>query len=306
MEGNTHTEFEKLRLTSIVDGLPLAIEVIEPIGPIYGVIQISHGMAEHKERYRDFMQFLSAHGYVVAIHDHRGHGGSVRDVSDLGYFYTDNAQVIVEDLHDVTAFLQKRYPGYPIYMFSHSMGTLVARNYLKRYDHELSKVILCGPPTKNETIHLAILLAQISSKIHGELYRNHFLNQLVFGPANKKFGAVNAWLSSDAAEVERYIYDPLCGYIFTNNGFLNLFKLQKSAFEVSGWSIGNTDLPILLIAGADDPVIQGEKKCFQLKAFLKQVGYQNISTKLYSNMRHELLNETGRQEVYRDILSFLE
>ena len=111
MEGNTHTEFEKLRLTSIVDGLPLAIEVIEPIGPIYGVIQISHGMAEHKERYRDFMQFLSAHGYVVAIHDHRGHGGSVRDVSDLGYFYTDNAQVIVEDLHDVTAFLQKRYPG---------------------------------------------------------------------------------------------------------------------------------------------------------------------------------------------------
>ena len=129
---------------------------------------------------------------------------------------------------------------------------------------------------------------------------------LVFGPANKKFGAVNAWLSSDAAEVERYIYDPLCGYIFTNNGFLNLFKLQKSAFEVSGWSIGNADLPILLIAGADDPVIQGEKKFFQLKAFLKQVGYQNISTKLYSNMRHELLNETGRQEVYRDILSFLE
>lgn len=70
MEGNTHTRFEKLRLTSIVDRLPLAIEVIEPIGPIYGVIQISHGMAEHKERYRDFMQFLSAHGYVVAIHDH--------------------------------------------------------------------------------------------------------------------------------------------------------------------------------------------------------------------------------------------
>lgn len=249
-----------------------------------------------------FETFLSQGKDVL----HRGHGGSVRDVSDLGYFYTDNAQVIVEDLHDVTAFLQKRYPGYPIYMFSHSMGTLVARNYLKRYDHELSKVILCGPPTKNETIHLAILLAQISSKIHGELYRNHFLNQLVFGPANKKFGAVNAWLSSDAAEVERYIYDPLCGYIFTNNGFLNLFKLQKSAFEVSGWSIGNTDLPILLIAGADDPVIQGEKKFFQLKAFLKQVGYQNISTKLYSNMRHELLNETGRQEVYRDILSFLE
>ena len=305
MEGNTHTEFEKLRLTSIVDGLPLAIEVIEPIGPIYGVIQISHGMAEHKERYRDFMQFLSAHGYVVAIHDHRGHGGSVRDVSDLGYFYTDNAQVIVEDLHDVTAFLQKRYPGYSIYMFSHSMGTLVARKYLKRYDHQLSKVILCGPPTKNETIHLAILLAQISSKIHGELYRNHFLNQLVFGPANKKFGAVNAWLSSDAAEVERYIYDPLCGYIFTNNGFLNLFELQKDAFDANGWIIRNSELPIFLIAGEDDPVIRGEKKFFQLETFLKQVGYQNVSAKLYKGMRHELLNETGKRQLYHDILAFL-
>ena len=151
MEGNTHTEFEKLRLTSIVDGLPLAIEVIEPIGPIYGVIQISHGMAEHKERYRDFMQFLSAHGYVVAIHDHRGHGGSVRDVSDLGYFYTDNAQVIVEDLHDVTAFLQKRYPGYPIYMFSHSMGTLVARNYLKRYAPCMSYLNNFGFPAYQNT-----------------------------------------------------------------------------------------------------------------------------------------------------------
>lgn len=262
-------------------------------------------MAEHKERYRDFMQFLSAHGYVVAIHDHRGHGGSVRDVSDLGYFYTDNAQVIVEDLHDVTAFLQKRYPGYPIYMFSHSMGTLVARNYLKRYDHELSKVILCGPPTKNETIHLAILLAQISSKIHGELYRNHFLNQLVFYPANKKFGAVNAWLSSDAAEVERYIYDPLCGYIFTNNGFLNLFELQKDAFDANGWIIRNSELPIFLIAGEDDPVIRGEKKFFQLETFLKQVGYQNVSAKLYKGMRHELLNETGKRQLYHDILAFL-
>ena len=305
MEGTAFTQFEKFNLASAVDELPLAIEMIEPPGHICGVVQISHGMAEHKERYEDFMRFLAENGYVAAIHDHRGHGGSVRDVSDLGYFYTENIQAIVDDLHTVTAFLQKRYPGYPIYMFSHSMGTLVARNYLKTYDREVSKVILCGAPTQNTAVHLAIVLAQISGKIHGGRYRNRFLNQLTFGAANKKFGATNAWLSSDAAEVERYQYDPLCGYIFTNNGFLNLFKLQKSAFDTNGWCVVNSELPIFLIAGQDDPVIQGEKKFLQLKTFLKKVGYQNVSAKLYKGMRHELLNETGRAQLYRDVLAFL-
>ncbi len=305
-EENFPIKQEKITLYSNVDNLPLEVEIIAPENNIHGIVQISHGMAEHKERYEDFMKFLAKNGYVTVIHDHRGHGKSVQSDSELGYFYTEDINAIVEDLHSVTTMIQQQYPKLPLYLFSHSMGTLVARNYLKQYDDEISKLILCGPPTKNSTVNLAIMMANISKKVHGEQYRNHLLNNLAFGSANKRFGEVNAWLSSDSSEVERYQQDPLCGYIFTNNGFLNLSRLLKEAFNPQGWRLSNPNLPILLIAGADDPVIQNETKFYQLKEFLGQVGYQNISSNLYKEMRHEILNEKNRQKVYQDVLEYLQ
>ena len=135
-----------LRLPSPVDGLSLAVEKMEPAGGIRGIVQISHGMAEHKERYEDFMTFLAENGYLCVIHDHRGHGGSVRRPEDLGYFYTEDPAALAEDLYAVTAMIRAKHPQVPLYLFSHSMGTLVARSYLKRHDRALSGLVLCGKP----------------------------------------------------------------------------------------------------------------------------------------------------------------
>ena len=305
MMENSMLKKEVFTFNSSVDGLTIETEIIAPNDNPCGIVQFSHGMAEHKERYEDFMTFLAKNGFVTIIHDHRGHGQSIRSKEDLGYFYTTNTQAIVEDLHNVIKIIKNKYPSLPLYLFSHSMGTLVARKYLKKYDNELSRLILCGAPTKNSAVNFAIMLAKISSKIHGDKYRNKLLNQLAFGSANKKFGQINAWLSSDLAEVDKYQHDPLCGYTFTNNGFLNLFSMMKEAFDERDWQPANRDLPILLIAGSDDPIIQSEKMFAQLEAFLNKVGYHNTSSKLYENMRHELLNEKNKHTVYNDVLNFL-
>ena len=121
------------KITSKQDGLKLEIAIMECKNP-KGIVQFSHGMAEHKERYFDFMQYLNERGYICVIHDHRGHGGSVKSKNDYGYFYTENADYIVDDLFQVTEYIRDMYPGLEVTLFSHSMGTLVARCYLKKYD----------------------------------------------------------------------------------------------------------------------------------------------------------------------------
>ena len=122
------------KIKSQKDGLELEIAIFEPSEKPKAIVQISHGMAEHKERYYPFMEFLSKKGFVCVINDHRGHGESVKKKEDHGYFYTENIDYIVDDLHQVTLFAKEKFQSLPVFLFSHSMGTLVSRNYLKKFD----------------------------------------------------------------------------------------------------------------------------------------------------------------------------
>lgn len=291
-------------LLSKRDQLPLELAIIEPEGEAIGIIQLIHGMSEHKERYYDFMNYLSQQGYICAIHDHRGHGASVKDTSHLGYFYTNDITFIVDDAYLVTEYLENRYPTLNISIFSHSMGTLVSRNYLKKYDTHIEKIVLCGPPTENKLVDLALFAGKLTGLFYKEYKPNKILNKLSVGYYNKCYTTENEWICSNAQTVSEYNTDPLCGFTFTTSGFMNLFQLLKSAFIKEDWNPQNSSLPIFLIAGVDDPVIQGEKKFNELEEFLKEVGYQNIKSKLYKDKRHELLNETNKEIVYRDVLDF--
>ena len=293
-------------LNSKCDGLKLEIAVTEPQRESKGVVQFSHGMAEHKERYGDFMRYLSDRGYICVIHDHRGHGASVRAAGDLGYFYTENAGYIVEDLYQVTCFVKEKYPDLPVILFSHSMGTLVSRNYLKKYDSAIDKLILCGPPTKNSLAPLGVLMAKLSKLLKGDRHRSPMLQKLTFGTYNKGIRLENGWICTDEDEVRKYNDNELCGYVFTTNGFINLYRLMQNAFGKNGWALCNPQLPIFMIAGSDDPVIQSEKKFRELSDFLRLRGYTNISCKLYPGKRHELLNEQGKMDIYQDVLNFIQ
>ena len=294
-----------IKIKSEKDGLELGVAIIEPKTKPKGVVQISHGMSEHKERYYDFMRYLADYGYVSVIHDHRGHGASIKDKNDLGYFYTDDISYIVDDLHQVTKYIKEKYKDLDCFLFSHSMGTLVVRNYLKKYDLEIKKVILCGPPTRNNLTNVGIFFAKVSG-LFGDKKVNRFLNKLTFGNYNRNNEIENEWVCSNSETVYKYNNDDLCGYVFTTNGFLNLYKLMKESFNKKDWNVSNKNLNIFVIAGEDDPVIQGIDEFNDLIEFLKEIGYNNIKSRLYKGKRHELLNELGNEMIYQDILTFIE
>lgn len=209
-------------IKSNFDNLPLEILVIKPVTNIIGIIQISHGMAEHKERYIDFGNYVSKQGYICVIHDHRGHGNSTLSKQHYGHFYTDNENAIVEDLYQVSCWIKDSYPGYPLYLFSHSMGTLVSRIYLKKYDSFINKLILCGPPTKNSSVFLGLGIAKLFNIFYPKTKPNHILNYLTFHSYEKNFPVKNKWLSKNIKNVYEYNQDEKCGFIFTTNGFINL------------------------------------------------------------------------------------
>ncbi len=296
---------EQFIIPSPYDQLPLAASLIAAKEP-KAVIQFSHGMVEHKERYYPFMTFLAENGYTCVIHDHRGHGASVRDAQDLGFFYTNDAHVIAKDLYTVNQWIGKQYPNCPIYLFSHSMGTLVARVFLQSWDNHIDKLVLCGPPTQNPLAGVGVALAKLDCSRRGERNRSKRLQQLVFGGYNKFEGHENAWVCSNMETVRQYNADPLCHYQFTSNGFLNLFELVQLAFRKKEYGCQNPSLPILMLAGGDDPVIQSEKKFARLNKFFSSVGYQHIIRTIFPGKRHELINETGHLEIWRYLLNFFE
>lgn len=295
-------KIEKIKSSS--DNLELELAYIEPKEEIKGVVQISHGMSEHKERYYDFMEYLKNQGYVVVINDHRGHGSSVKNKEDLGYFYTEDISYIINDLYDVTKYIKNKYKDKKIYLFSHSMGTLVARGYIQKYDNEIEKLVLCGPPTKNELTKFAIKLSQVSKYINKDTKPSKLLNKLTFGSYNKGNTINNEWLSKSIDNVNNYNEDELCGFIFTGNGFINLYKLMDNAFCRENYKMQNKSLSIFVIAGSKDPVIQDEKKFLELVDFLKELGYKDVTSKLYKDLKHEILNEEEKNIIYKDVLDF--
>jgi len=288
------------------DCLQLEVAILELKEKPKGIVQISHGMSEHKERYYEFMKYLSENGYICVIHDHRGHGASVKNKRDLGYFYTEDINYIIDDLYQITKYIKNKYPDLKINLFAHSMGTLVARGYLKKYDDKINKMILSGPPTENSMALLGLMIAKFLNIFYKKNVPNKLLNNLTFGNYSKDVNKKNEWICLNEDIVEAYNKDELCGYIFTTNGFINLYKLMINAFKKNNWNMKNKNLPIYIIAGRNDKVIQNEEKFTKLSKFITERGYKNVQSKLYNDMKHEILNEKNNKIVYKDILDFIE
>lgn len=302
---------EKITINSKCDNLPISVTIFKPEEEteIKGIFQISHGMAEHKERYYNFMEFLTNKGYITIINDHRGHGKSVKSNEDLGYFYDSKAEYIVEDLHQITLYIKEKYSNKKVILFGHSMGSMVVRKYLKKYDKDIDKLIVCGSPSKNPLSKVAVKISQLIRIIKGEKYRSKFIQKLAFGNYNKnlnKANSSNSWVCANEESVAKYDDDKLCGFIFTTNGFENLFRLMGDIYTTKGWKLDNKEIPIFFIAGSDDPVIINKEKWLKSQEFLKKLGYSNITNKSYNNLRHEILNEKNKDEVYEDILNFID
>ena len=273
-----------------------------------GVVQIVHGMCEYKERYEGFIDYLTQNGYIVFAHDHRGHGGSVTANENLGYFGDKKGEAIVDDAALVTDEIRRLYPGLSITLFGHSMGSLVVRAYIQKYEEKIDKLIVCGSPSKNSLAGFGLMLNGVISAFRGKKYRSRLMANASTGGGDDKFPGEgkNAWLTRDKTVVEKYNADEKCNFVFSCNGFSNLLHLVKNAYKKKKYPAKHSDLPIFFMAGADDPVIGSEKKWLAAQQFLRDVGYKNVTGKLYPIMRHEILNELGKEEVYADALAFIE
>lgn len=295
----------ELRLKSEFDGLELGVSLRVPERP-WGILQLVHGMAEHRERYHDFMDFCAENGLIVAIHDHRGHGTSVRTPDNYGYFGKSGIEGLVQDVHQMTLYLRKRFPEQSLTLLGHSMGSLIVRCYAQEFDRDIDGLIVCGSPSKRVGAGMGILVAKFLQLFRSDHHRSTFLNSLAFGGYNKKFpgeNSPNAWVVSDPAVVEAYDADERSGFVFTLNGFETLFGLIKRAYRKTGWAMQNPELPIFFIAGADDPCIISEKDFQKAVNFMRERGYRDVKSKLYPSMRHEILNEIGKLEVWQDVVA---
>lgn len=275
------------------------------------VVQIVHGMAEYVERYEEFAEFLTERGCVVVGEDHMGHGKSVDGEGRYGYFCElDPATVLVRDVHRLKKATAALYPNVPYVMLGHSMGSFITRNYMFRYGAGIDGAVVMGTGMQHRAVLvLSRMLAAIQGIIFGPEKKGRLLDKLAFSSYNRRIRNPKTpfdWLSRDGERVEQYLNDPLCGFVFTINGFQTLFELISRLYHSENLERIPKKMPVFLLSGDADPVGDYGRGVRKAYISLRAVGLDNIKVKLYEGGRHELLNETNRQAVMQDIYNWIE
>ena len=287
--------------------LRLAYNVFRPQGEVRGAVAVVHGMAEHRKRYNELAAFLTDNGYGVVTYDLPGHGESAE--GELGHFGEDGWRTLVSSAMRAVKRARKEFPDVPVILLGHSMGSMIARCFIQEHDDEIDGLILSGAPNWQRAVNAGILLAKRIKKRRGGKSASKLLDRLVTGNFNRSVKNPKTdvdWLSYDEANVQEYIEDPLCGFGFTVQGYLDELEGMRQMHEVKLYQVKNRQLPIVFLAGGEDPCIGGTEGFKDSTDTLRNAGYRNITTRLYPKMRHEILRETNHERVYRDILRWLE
>ena len=288
------------------DGHEIHTQLWAPEGQSSCVIQILHGLGEHSDRYARFAAMAVERGIAVCIHDHRGHG---KHADELGHFAGDLGwQQLVSDSEAVNDLVRQKFAGTPVILLGHSMGSYVAQTFAMQYGSRLSGLILSAStwPSRLQ-LAPAKLLAHIEALRLGTRGKSALLDKLGFGNFNKPFKPARTeldWLSRDEAEVDKYVSDPLCGGPYSCGLWLGLIGGLFDLASDTAISRVPLDLPILISGGESDPV-GGDKGMTRLAMHYAQTSHQRIKVKIYADGRHEMLNETNRDEVTADWLDWV-
>ncbi|WP_342566665.1 alpha/beta hydrolase [Psychrobacillus sp. FSL K6-4046] len=275
-----------------------------------GHVHLMHGLAEHIERYDAFIDFLVDQGFIVSGHDHRGHGKTAGKNGQLGYF-ADHAgfERITEDVREVLLTVREGISDVPLILFGHSMGSFVARRYMQKYSDSLSKVILSGTAFDPGVMgNMGKLIGKVASKIKSPQAESPLLNSLAFGGFNKKIDHPETpfdWLTRDEEEVRKYIEDPLCGFVPSNQLYVDMFGGMRAIHKESEIMKIRKDLPVLIISGGKDPVGKDGKDVFKVAEGMKKAGMKNITVQLVEGARHELLKEIGKEQTMEFIYKWM-
>lgn len=273
-----------------------------PEGQPKAVMQIVHGIAEYIERYDDFANYLNSLGYVVVAEDHMGHGQSVGEQGTQGYF-EGGWFTAVSDSYSLLRKTKDEYPGIPYILFGHSMGSFMARTILQVYpDSGVTAAVICGTGWQPRAmLPGAIGICALACKKVGEKNPSETLQNLVFGGYNKRVEHPRTeydWLTRDAKEVDAYIAHPSCGFMATTGLLRDMLTGIQFIERKENLAKMNKDLPVLFIAGGDDPVGAYGKGVLRAAEEFRKAGMKDVEKRIFPLGRHEILNEINRQEIY--------
>jgi alpha-beta hydrolase superfamily lysophospholipase len=299
------------RMLATPDGIDLFTYCWLPADQPKAVVQIAHGLAEHAARYARLAEALNAAGYAVYANDHRGHGRSVKSAGDLGFFAeSDGWQKCVNDLWQLNRHVAAAHPGLPIVLLGHSMGATLAEQFMGDHGDALAGVVLSGAngkPTALAKVGGAVTRAERARL--GARGKSKLVQSLTFDAFNKKFAPTRTafdWLSRDPVEVDKYVADPLCGFPATVQLWLDLLGGWAAVSHAAHRDRVPKALPIYLVAGGRDPVSGNTRQLDPWMADYRAAGLLNVKHKFYPDARHELFNETNRDEVTGDLIGWLE
>lgn len=288
----------------------LHAHMVVPDGQVRGVVQIAHGIAEYIDRYDPFMQFLAQNGFVAVGNDHLGHGKSITIPEEQGFFAEkDGWQFVLDDMNKLHQMTAEKFPGVPYIFFGHSMGSFLTRHYVIQHPDQPALVIICGTGHQEPAmVNAGYTMAKLAVGIFGPRKIGKLLNNVAFGSYTKGIENLRTssdWLNRDPKEVDKYINDPLCGFVPTVSVFRDMMGGVKFITDPQNIAKMNKKTPVLFIAGGNDPVGEhgvGVKRAYQ--AF-KDAGVQDVSIKLYPGARHEILLETNHEEIFNDVLAWI-
>lgn len=274
------------------------------------IVQIIHGIAEYIDRYDEFMSFLADNGIIAVGTDHLGHGKSIESEEQTGFFAYDNGwDYAVRDEEVLRLAMHENYPELPIIVFGHSMGSFMARTLLIRYPDAFNAAIISGTGNQGAAlVNGGLFMGNLVTGLKGAHHYSKFLNNLAFGSYNKIYDNPKTeydWLSRDEANVQKYIDDPLCGFIPSCSLFRDMMTGVKFITNKKNLTAMNKDMPVYFMSGDMDPVGECGKGVQKAYNNFLEAGMKDVSIKIYPGGRHEMLNEINKDEVYTDILAWL-
>jgi alpha-beta hydrolase superfamily lysophospholipase len=301
--------FERLTIPAR-DGFQLAGVHWRPAGAVRAVLQLCHGMSEYAARYAAFAEAANAAGIAVVGHDHRGHGHSVDGSTPLGHYADhDGWNKVIGDVDTVNEKIRELYPDKPIILFGHSMGSFIARGYVLRHNRRVNGSIVSATGFRMGLGNRALqVVAEVEALRQGPRTPSALMAKLVFGSFNLQFRPNRTgfdWLSRDPVEVDKYIADPLCGFDCSGRLWADLlgavYAIEQQEAEPFRLRAAP---PVFIFAGSRDPVSMNGLGTWQLARRYRQAGHHDVTTKRYRDGRHEMVNETNRAEVWRDVIDW--
>ena len=277
-----------------------------------GVVHIVHGMAEHVRRYDDFARYLVGHGFVVCGSDMIGHGKSAASKEDLGHIpVRAGRSALVADVQSLREIVSARYPvDTPYLVFGHSMGSFITRAYIAEHGAGLAAAVLCGTGSPAPVASAAgNVLSRVIARVRGERYRSSLVDSLAAGGFGKQIPDARTpldWLSVNSDNVDAYLADEYCGAMFSVGAYSTLTDLTRWVVSQECASHVPNDLPVLFIAGDQDPVGDCGQGVHQAAELLRSAGVERVDERIFANMRHEILNETDRMNVFTFVSQWME